>query len=194
MSSSARCTVSPGPSGTAAAAASASSAWIRSASSSTPPARRLHKMSGRTTTATARPCRVMVTSSPSATRSRTSGKAALASLTVIVAITKLYNTVHQRTTTRRRPGSGSAPDQPPQGQLGVQGGALGQRGVVEHRVRRVVGRGGQRVAARRAGPQHDERPGHLLQDKREVLGPGKRELGLLAALGPDTVGNRPPRE
>ena len=43
-------------------------------------------MSGRTTTATARPCRVIVTCSPASTRLSTSGSAALASLTVITAM------------------------------------------------------------------------------------------------------------
>src|SRR5580693_9185137 len=51
-------------------------------------------MSGLTTIAIGRPCRVIVISSPSATRFRTSGRAARASLMVITAIKQI---VHQCT-------------------------------------------------------------------------------------------------
>ena len=63
-------------------------------------ARRLRNASGRTRTATGRPWRVIVTSSPSSTRESSSGSAAPASEAVITVITELYFSVRRRTTVR----------------------------------------------------------------------------------------------
>ena len=71
------------------------------ASSNAASARRLRNASGRTRTAAGRPCRVIVISSPSSTRDRSSGRAARASETVIDAMTELYIVVRKSTTVSR---------------------------------------------------------------------------------------------
>ena len=65
------------------AAAWVSSSWIRPASSSATSARRLRSTSGRTRTATVRPCRVIVISSPPSTRDRSSGRVARPNLILV---------------------------------------------------------------------------------------------------------------
>jgi hypothetical protein len=73
-------------------------------------ARRALKASGRTRTATGFPGRVMVTSSPAPTRSRSCGRAALASLTVrLVDISELYHRVHICTSEERTAGAATTP-------------------------------------------------------------------------------------
>src|SRR5664280_792001 len=94
-------------------------ARTRSATLSAASARRLRTASGRRTTATGRPCRVMTISSPVPTRSRISGRAARASLAVMVAIAGIvrrravtYNQIARQPRCRTAPPHGSPAPEP----------------------------------------------------------------------------------
>src|SRR5450759_1165035 len=91
-------------------------ARTRSATLSAASARRLRTASGRRTTATGRPCRVMTISSPVPTRSRISGRAARASLAVMVAIAGIvrrravtYNQIARQSRSRTAPRTAAQP-------------------------------------------------------------------------------------